>query len=106
MRDATATHTSDFRLQDCRHERLRAALEFRPHNAVAPAPTKTVARPSARSGHKGLLCGAAAMLGLAASWFMMASFSTVDYSQYETDTSTPQIVRPASRVSSAPIFPS
>jgi hypothetical protein len=109
MRNATATHTSDFRLQDCKHDRLRAALEFHPRGAVAktatPSPT-SVARPRAKSAHKGLLGGAAAMLGLAASWFMMASFTSVDFSQYETDTSTPQIVRPAGSVSSAPVFPS
>jgi hypothetical protein len=107
MRNVTATQSSDFRLQDCKHDRLRAALEFRPHTVVAPAPSKAVARSCrAESGHKGLLGGAAAILGLAASWFVVATFSTVDFSQYDTDASTPQIVRPASTVSSTQIFPS
>lgn len=102
MRVITATQTSDFRLQDCKHERLRRALEFRPGHLAAVAQSgvlESVAQPSARPSRqvsgKSLVGGATVLLGLAASWFMMASVASVDFSQYDTDPSTPQIVRPA-----------
>ena len=106
----TTSHTTDFRLQACKHDRLRAALEFRPHqlSALLVAPVETVqisAKLSRSAKPKSLLGRAVAILGLAASWFLMASVATVDFSDYETDTSTPQIVRPV-KVISAPAFPS
>jgi hypothetical protein len=107
----TTSQTTDFRLQACKHDRLREALEFRPRLSALPvapaAPEETVqiSAKFARSAKpKSLFGSAVAVLGLAASWFLMASVVTVDFSDYETDTSTPQIVRPV-KVITAPALP-
>lgn len=102
MRNSSANPTTDFRLEGCKHDRLRAALEFRPRSAAAvtvaidevvqaAAANVPVASPK-RSG-KGLVGGAVAMMGLSFCWFLVASFSSVDFSVYETDTSVPQVVQ-------------
>jgi hypothetical protein len=93
MRNSSA----DFRLQACKHERLRAALEFPRRQVVAV----TVASPAARAGvctnktsdrSHHFLGGAVATLLLSFGFFMATSYNSVDFAVYETDPTAPRVV--------------
>jgi hypothetical protein len=94
MRNAAAEENLDIRLQSCKHDRLRAAMAahspyvVRPQVAqaapvVAVAPSTTVARPA--RAPRGYLSGAVATTVLAFSWFLVASYSAMDLSVFESD---------------------
>jgi hypothetical protein len=94
MRDSSATLNTDFRLQACKHERLRAALEF-PRRQVAAvtvaAPAVACAKNTSDRSHH-FLGGAVATLVLSFGFFMATSYNSVDFSVYETDPTAPRVV--------------
>ena len=90
MSNATTQNTLDIRLKDCKHDRLRQAMQFhsrhisRPVVVEAPVVKPVAARkPASRSQQ---LAGAVVMVALAFGWFLTASYSSTDFSQFETDT--------------------
>jgi hypothetical protein len=80
---------SDFRLLDCKHKRLRQALEFRPAGArvalTTPARTPVVTQATEldleleRTTPVGFLAGAASSLALALIWFMLVCMTDMNF---------------------------
>jgi hypothetical protein len=110
MRNAAATQNLDIRLQSCKHDRLRQAMAahspyvVRPVVAVAAQPVaRPAARPAGRTSKK-YLGGAVATMALAFSWFMMASYSSVDFSVFESDANASVVITQATSVT-APAMP-
>jgi hypothetical protein len=101
-----ANTSTDFRLLDCKHDRLRQALEFRPAGwspapAVAAAPAVVAPAPAAeleldfdleRSTPSGFMAGAVSTVALALIWFMLVCMTNMDYSDLQNDAAAPHIV--------------
>lgn len=103
---------SDFRLIDCKHERLRQALEFRPAGGrvvldAEPAPSLMpaverdleISLEMERTTPIGFLAGAASTLVVALIWFMLACTTTtnIDAADYQNDSTTRQVLTQTNR---------
>ena len=107
---AAQTIAQDIRIANCKHERLRRALEFRPVGvgqlevatpalAVASAETslQTVTNQlriesSSSREHRRTLFGVVGLFSLACGWFLCGSVASIDFSSFEGDLGVPQVV--------------
>ncbi len=118
MRASQTDITQDFRLADCKHERLRRALEFRPlgqapvevatplltisslESSLRTSPqtsmqtviTQVQGEVSDSREHKRTLVGVIGLFSLACGWFLCGSVASIDFSRFEADLSSPQII--------------
>lgn len=102
MRASQTAIVQDFRLADCKHERLRRALEFRRSGPASLAiPTETSGDAAGSDEPKRTLFGALGLFSLACGWFLWGSVASIDFSRFEADLNLPrtvsQSVAPASR---------
>lgn len=74
-------------VSNCRHARLRAALQF--PGQVAPA--KTVEAPAAVPHATGFTKKVASLMLVAVAYFFFAALATVDYSAWEAGTESGEI---------------
>jgi hypothetical protein len=77
-------------INNCRHAKLRAALQFPGQTAAA----KTVEVPTtvaACSANGGFAKKAASLMLVAIAYFFFAAFATVDYSAWETSTDNSEV---------------
>ena len=100
MRASQPAIAQDFRLVDCKHDRLRRALEFHP---TVQSPVEVAAplenSSAHRDDHKRTLVGAIGLFSLACGWFLCGSVASIDFSSFEgelTFESRPVVSRPFS----------